>query len=139
MFLIRFWSNLTKKDSVESAKYEINKFILVLTVLGRFFSWIRIRICPDRIRIFGRSGLRKEFDPDPGKKTWIRSAGNKDDKPTEVCWKLLGQLKDGVEEEKELRDHASGLHGEKKIISLAVVETSVSIYEEDSFQKKSLT
>ena len=25
MFLIRFWSNLTKKDSVENASYEINK------------------------------------------------------------------------------------------------------------------
>ena len=34
-----------------------------------FFSWIRIRIFPDQILIFGlfRSGLRKK-DPDPGKK-----------------------------------------------------------------------
>ena len=36
-----------------------------------FFSRIRIRIFPDRIRIFGRSGsgsgLRKKADPDPEK------------------------------------------------------------------------
>ena len=60
MFLIQFWRNLTKKDSVESAKYEIKKCILVLTVLGRFL-WIRIRIFPDRIRIFGRSGSGKNY------------------------------------------------------------------------------
>ena len=37
MFLIRFWSNLTKKDSVESAKYEIQFFSTFTPVLGRFF------------------------------------------------------------------------------------------------------
>ena len=36
MFLIRFWRNLTKKDSVESAKYELIFLLLVLTVFGRF-------------------------------------------------------------------------------------------------------
>ena len=41
----RFWRNLTKKDSIERAKYEITNFLLVLTVLGRFFSsWIQISI-----------------------------------------------------------------------------------------------
>ena len=69
MFWIRFWSNLTKKDSVESAKYEIKKCLLVLTVLGRFLR-IRILIFPDRIRIFGRSGfgLRKKVRSGSGKK-----------------------------------------------------------------------
>ena len=77
MFLIRFWSNLTKKDSVESAKYEINKkkIMLVLTVLGCFFSsWIRIYFFgsdpdfrPLRIRTKKkevRSGSGKKY-PDP--------------------------------------------------------------------------
>ena len=61
MFLTRFWRNLTKKDSVERLNMKKTNFLLVLTVLGRFFSWIRIRIFPDRIRIFGRSGSGKNY------------------------------------------------------------------------------
>ena len=46
----RFWRNLTKKDSIERAKYEITNFPLVLTVLGHSFSsWIQI--FPSSIRI----------------------------------------------------------------------------------------
>ena len=32
-----FWRNLTKKDNVESAKYDIKFFLLELTVFWRFF------------------------------------------------------------------------------------------------------
>ena len=61
MFLTRFWRNLTKKDSVERLNMKKTNFLLVLTVLGHFFSWIRIRIFPERIRIFGRSGSGKNY------------------------------------------------------------------------------
>ena len=58
MFLIRCWKSLTKKDSVESAKYEIQFFSTFTPVLGRFFhrsGFFRIG-----------SGLReKKSDPDP--------------------------------------------------------------------------
>ena len=54
---------LTKKDSVESAKYEIHFFLLVLTVLGRFL-WVRIRIFPDFRPIRSQ---KKKLDPDPEK------------------------------------------------------------------------
>ena len=37
MVFIRFWRNLNKKDSVESAKYEIKNVLPVLKVLERFF------------------------------------------------------------------------------------------------------
>ena len=59
LFFIRFWSNLNKKNSVESARYEIRKFLLVFTVLGRFFlhgsgsGFFRIR-----------SGFSADPDPD---------------------------------------------------------------------------
>ena len=42
LFLIRFWRSLTKKYSVESAKYEEKCCLLVLTVSEVFYSWIRI-------------------------------------------------------------------------------------------------
>ena len=50
-----FWRNLTKKESVESAKYDIQIF---LNFTGTYsfcaiFSWIRILIFSARIRIFG--------------------------------------------------------------------------------------
>ena len=53
MVLIRLIS-LTKKDSVKTVKYNI--FFYFYTSFKTFFSWIRIWIFPDRIRIFGRSG-----------------------------------------------------------------------------------
>ena len=65
MFLIRFWRNLTKKDSVESAKYELIFLLLVLTVFGRF------------LHGSGFSGFLADpdswnkFDPDP-KHWWER-------------------------------------------------------------------
>ena len=37
MFLIRFWSNLTKKDSVENAKYEIKKISTFTHIFRTFF------------------------------------------------------------------------------------------------------
>ena len=43
MFLIRFWRSLTKKDSVESAKYDIQIFSSRTSVFGRFFT------DPDRV------------------------------------------------------------------------------------------
>ena len=64
MVLIMFWRNLTKKDSGESAKYEIQFFLLLLQFMT-FFSRIRIRIFPDRIRNFGRSGSGFWADPYP--------------------------------------------------------------------------
>ena len=41
-YLVRFWRNLTKKYSLESAKYDIQFFYLYLHWLGVFCSWIRI-------------------------------------------------------------------------------------------------
>ena len=38
IFLIRFWRSLTKKDSVESAKYEGKKFLLVLQFFDVHFT-----------------------------------------------------------------------------------------------------
>ena len=35
---IRFWRSLTKKDSFESAEYDINFFSTLTPVLGRFFT-----------------------------------------------------------------------------------------------------
>ena len=59
MFLIRFWSNLTKKDSVESAKYEkYKKIMLVLTVLGCFFFFMDLDL-------FFRIGSGFSTAPDP--------------------------------------------------------------------------
>ena len=55
----RFWRKLTKKDSVDSAKYEITIFLPVLSVFGHFFPWIRI------FRIV--SGFLSDPDPDSGK------------------------------------------------------------------------
>ena len=52
MFLIRFWRSLTKKDSVESAKYEMQIFFFLYFSFWTDFS--RIRIFPDRIQSFGR-------------------------------------------------------------------------------------
>ena len=69
--LIRFWRNLTKEDSFESANYDIILFLLVITSFWSFFSWIWIRI-------FGRSGfgLRKKSPirirtKGPGSKTLV--------------------------------------------------------------------
>ena len=62
MFLIRFWRNLTKKDSVESDKYEINKFstCTVLSVLGRFFMDPDFSGFMKKIGRKSGSGLRKK-------------------------------------------------------------------------------
>ena len=54
MFLIRFWRSLTKKDSVESAKYEMQIFSFCTSVFGQGVFFSRIRIFPDRIQSFGR-------------------------------------------------------------------------------------
>ena len=59
---MRFWRSLTKKYSVESAKYEIKKCLLVLTFFD-FFSWIRIWI----FRIGSGFGFLADPDPDSGK------------------------------------------------------------------------
>ena len=88
MFLTRFWRSLTKKDSVESAKYEINKFSTCtysFKLLRTFFSWTWIRsgffrIGSGFLRIgygFLRigSGLRKKSWI--RKKTRIRNTGKK--------------------------------------------------------------
>ena len=59
MFLIRFYRSLTKKDSVDSAKYERTNFFSSCTsVFGRFFSWIRIRTREKSlIRILNKTGI----------------------------------------------------------------------------------
>ena len=63
MFLLRFWRNLTKKDSVGSAKYEIPILFFCTYRFERFFPWIRISFSdPDpeknKNRIFNTSQLR---------------------------------------------------------------------------------
>ena len=77
MFLIRFWRNLTKKDSVESDKYEINKFstCTVLSVLGRFFMDPDFSGFMKKIGRKSGSGLRKKRSILLGirKKTQIRN------------------------------------------------------------------
>ena len=69
MFLIRFWRSLTKKDSVESAKYEGEKKFLLVLQFFYVFLRIRIQIFPDQIQIL--AGLdpdsKKKSDPDPKK------------------------------------------------------------------------
>ena len=71
MFLIRFWRSLTKKDSVESAKYEGKKNFYLYFSFFYVFLRIRIQIFPDQIQIL--AGLdpdsKKKSDPDPGEKT----------------------------------------------------------------------
>ena len=52
MFLIRFWRNLTKKDSVESAKYDIQFCLFLLTDFSAVFFMDPDPDFPDRIRIF---------------------------------------------------------------------------------------
>ena len=59
MFLIRFWRSLTKKGSVESAKYEITTIYICTSVFGRFFHGSGSGF-PNRIWIFGLSGLSKK-------------------------------------------------------------------------------
>ena len=54
MFLVRFWRNLTKKDSVESATYDINNFSTCTYIFWTFF--FLDPDFPDRNRIFLRSG-----------------------------------------------------------------------------------
>ena len=60
--LIKFWSYLTKKDSVQSSKYEIKilSTCTVLTVLRRFFSWIQIF-----------PGWRRSLRPKQGSANWF--------------------------------------------------------------------
>ena len=50
-----FWRNLTKKESVESAKYDIQIFFNFNGTYSfwAIFSWIRILFFLARIRIFG--------------------------------------------------------------------------------------
>ena len=77
MFLIRFWRHLTKKDSVESAKYDIRyKFVLsVLAVFGLFLHGSGSRSGFSRIGsgFLAYLDSGKKFDPDrekkPGSKT----------------------------------------------------------------------
>ena len=71
MFLIRFWRNLTKKDSVESAKYKINKFsnCTFSFTVGPFF------MDPDTDFYRIGSGFSADPDPDSGKK--VRSGSGK--------------------------------------------------------------
>ena len=71
MFLIRFWRNLTKKDSVESAKYKINKFSTCTFSFtgGPFF------MDPDTDFYRIGSGFSADPDPDSGKK--VRSGSGK--------------------------------------------------------------
>ena len=76
--LIRFWRNLTKKDSVQRTKYDIQIFFTYTYSFWAFFSWIWIRIFQYRIQIFGRSrsGRRKKkSDLNPDKRTRIRNTG----------------------------------------------------------------
>ena len=89
MILIRFWRSLTKKDSVKTLrvldiKYRYNICFYFYPSLRTFFSWIRIRIFPDQIRIFGRSGsgLRK--------KSLIRI---REKKPDPKHWKIGSSIK----------------------------------------------
>ena len=72
------WCSLNKFDGslaqkrvlrLESEQYDYN-LLFVLTVFGRFFSWIRIRI-------FCRSGLRKK----------VRSGSGEKDPDTKHCYK----------------------------------------------------
>ena len=60
MVLTRFWRNLTKKDSVESAKYEINNFSTCTYIF---------------LNVFYRSGSGFLADPDSDKK--VRSGSGK--------------------------------------------------------------
>ena len=66
-FSNRFWRKLTKKDSVESAKYEKTVFLLipepVHAVFGIFFHGSGSGFSSDPDPDSG-----KKFDPDPGKK-----------------------------------------------------------------------
>ena len=66
-----FWRNLTKKESVESAKYDIQFFLIltVLTVFGRFFH--------GSVSCFFWLGSEFLADPDSGKKR----SGQKDSVP----------------------------------------------------------
>ena len=55
--------------TVERAKYEINTFSTCTYSLTTFFSWIRIRIFPDRIRF----SANPDLDLDSGNKVWSGS------------------------------------------------------------------
>ena len=69
-FFIRFWRNLTKKDSFENLRVLIIKKLFVdlcLQFVG-FFSWIRNH--PD---VLADLDSGKKSDPDPDKKTRIRN------------------------------------------------------------------
>ena len=79
MVLIRFWRSQTKKDSVDSAKYEIQFFSTFSLVLGRFFTdtgfgffWICSGFMADPDP---DSGRKKKSDPAPGKKNQIQNIG----------------------------------------------------------------
>ena len=61
MVLIKFWMSLTKKDSVESARYEMYKKILLLLYFTLMFQEVFFTD-PDQ-------DSEKKSDPDPGKKT----------------------------------------------------------------------
>ena len=70
MVLIRFWRSLSKKDSVERAKYNIQFLFYFYSCFGTFFmdtdpdcSGSDPDFWPIRIRT-----LEKKSDPDPGKK-----------------------------------------------------------------------
>ena len=68
-----------KRTRLRVLKMLLILFLLVHYLQFFFFSWIRIRISPDRIRIFGRSwsGLRKKVLPDPDKRARIRNIDSK--------------------------------------------------------------
>ena len=59
MFLIRFWRSLTKKDSVESAKYEMQIFSFCTSVFGQIFHGSGFFRIGSKVLADG-SGLRKK-------------------------------------------------------------------------------
>ena len=63
MFFIRFLRNLTKKDSVESNKYEIKKFLP--TVLWHFFHESGSGFSGSDPDFWPIQTQEKKFDPDP--------------------------------------------------------------------------
>ena len=63
IFLIRFWGSLTKKENVKSAKYEINKKIILKIQFMDLFSQIRIRIIRIGSGFLADPDTEKNLDP----------------------------------------------------------------------------
>ena len=66
MVLIRFWRSLTKKYSVESAKYEIQFLCTLTPVLRRFFHGSGSRVFRIGSGFLANPNLEKKTDPDSG-------------------------------------------------------------------------